>query len=724
MKMLWIFLLILQLALPAHGQRIIDGDVTPGLNTVRNYIKNPSAHKNATYGVSTSNATVAQDTDAADKLDGKSSFTCDASAQNGYCAWATNTIQEGDKTGSCAATAHFKGDASLYKLTVTDTTNTLNSSSVLSNETDWKEVSVNYPCGSPRDVRLVQTEAGTGAAVNIGRVTWSRATNTRDVSQAQLLGSITVTGCASNWSRSNTSIGSFSAGASCSYAAIGNASAPSTLIPAIKFSSIPAGRLLVMARGAFYKQVTTTNADISFRFSDGTNNTHTSAVSCATGAGDACGVPTIDGTFDYSTAQGSTTIEIQGATSSTASSTAAAVAGTTTALNAAGTVTGLQIDVYHFPSYAQTGYTPEQSANSWSGYHDNTCSFARTNTAFGDPATDASCGLTERTNTNFGTVTGANNLPSITFTPKKVQKYFVCADVSIEGATAGQSMAVKLWDGTTTIAERDLNIPGTGYGSAIPACGIYSATNTSAKTLSIQTKSQSGAATIKAQSAASAIEWSIFAIDQSFPAPVILNNNQRSTAVTAATYTITCADDLILPSTASNAITLTLPSASACGTGKQITINKTNSGLSLVTVSRAGSDTIGAALTSTVLIEQDETITLQSDGTSVWRWKTSPYRECIGEWQNTVSGTTAPSRNYGSCFGSMTRSGPGAYAAPITASLYSAVPSCIAGDHLGNYKLCTLNGAATTTSVPLQCGQAGTDTAADSRPGIICRGPR
>ncbi|TXH08958.1 MAG: hypothetical protein E6R04_09695 [Spirochaetes bacterium] len=159
------------------AQNIISPDVIENHSgAYKNYVKNPSGYKNAN-NVTTSSASIARDTDAADKLDGISSLICDASSQNGYCEWDSKTIQEGDKTGNCEAKALFKGDASLYKLQIHDGSSVLASSAVLSNATDWTPVSVNYPCGTTRKVRLTQTESGTGAAVNIGRVYWGKETN-------------------------------------------------------------------------------------------------------------------------------------------------------------------------------------------------------------------------------------------------------------------------------------------------------------------------------------------------------------------------------------------------------------------------------------------------------------------------------------------------------------------------------------------------------------------
>lgn len=150
-------------------------DIIETQKSYRNYIKNPTALKNLN-GTSTSSAALTRDTDTADKLDGVASFNCDTSANGGYCLWQTNTIQEGDKTGNCEASIAYKGDASLYSLRITDGTNTL-IDVALGNKTDWTNEWVNYPCGSTRDVRLVQTTAGTSAAVNIGRIYYGQATN-------------------------------------------------------------------------------------------------------------------------------------------------------------------------------------------------------------------------------------------------------------------------------------------------------------------------------------------------------------------------------------------------------------------------------------------------------------------------------------------------------------------------------------------------------------------
>ena len=171
---------------------------------------------------------------------------------------------------------------------------------------------------------------------------------------------------------------------------------------------------------------------------------------------------------------------------------------------------------------AEPAFRPDLAAVSWSGYHDNTCSWARTNTAYGDFTADASCALVERTNRNFGTVsTSGSVLPAITFTPARTGRYYVCAVIEAFSGTAGNAGAIRLWDGTTTIGEMAVNYTNS-QGQTI--CGIYDVTSTSSKTLTLQGKSASSTINIQTGSANTMIEWSIFALDQGFPAPVLLGS--------------------------------------------------------------------------------------------------------------------------------------------------------------------------------------------------------
>ncbi len=198
MKILFYYLLsVLVACQPAFAQqavgKVVEGTIFPGTSMFANYVKNPSGHKNA-LNITTSNASIARDvTGASDLVDGKSSLVCDASAQNGYCQWTNDTIAEGDKTGNCQGFLIYKGDASLYKMQIYDGSSAVHSSSVLTNASDWQEVALNYPCAATRNIRFTQTEAGTGAAVNIARVYWGKATNIAALSPITAWASYTPT---------------------------------------------------------------------------------------------------------------------------------------------------------------------------------------------------------------------------------------------------------------------------------------------------------------------------------------------------------------------------------------------------------------------------------------------------------------------------------------------------------------------------------------------------
>lgn len=177
----------------------------------------------------------------------------------------------------------------------------------------------------------------------------------------------------------------------------------------------------------------------------------------------------------------------------------------------------------------QTAYTADTYAFSWSGYHAQDCSWARTNTSYGDPTADSTCTFTERTNRNAGTVTsylsGSDKLPGIVISLPRTGRYFVCAGAKWTAASLTSTIDLKLSDGTTTISEYQIQEPvATAYMYA-KMCGIYNATSAGSKTFSIQSKSSTGAITIAALSTnTSAVEWDIFAIDQALPAPVLVGS--------------------------------------------------------------------------------------------------------------------------------------------------------------------------------------------------------
>lgn len=125
---------------------------------VTNYIKNPSAASNTLY-TSTSSATISRVTTSGNKIDGVASFTC-ALTSGGYCEWALEPIMDGDDTGNCYASALFKGDGSNTEFRILDGSGTTLDYQNIGNKfgtTTWHTIDADYPCGSSRKIRVVQT---------------------------------------------------------------------------------------------------------------------------------------------------------------------------------------------------------------------------------------------------------------------------------------------------------------------------------------------------------------------------------------------------------------------------------------------------------------------------------------------------------------------------------------------------------------------------------------
>lgn len=92
--------------------------------------------------------------------------------------------------------------------------------------------------------------------------------------------------------------------------------------------------------------------------------------------------------------------------------------------------------------------------------------------------------------------------------------------------------------------------------------------------------------------------------------------NDQVISKTSAYTLVPSSDDTCLADATSTAFTVTLPAASGNG-GKKFTIKKIDSTSNIVTIARAGSDTIDGA-TSALLSLQYESVTLVSDGSAAW----------------------------------------------------------------------------------------------------------
>jgi hypothetical protein len=350
--------------------------------------------------------------------------------------------------------------------------------------------------------------------------------NVSNVSQATFVGQLQYAPTAlCGWTTTSTSMAAFSADTDCAApTVVGEAVAPGTKIPAVTFNNMKpgwyelefdfqCGKSGTVTTGALFEiydgSSTVNSAQSYWLFSTGGNQ----SARCA-----------LTANFQVTTPVSSVTYSVRGRTESS---------GTTEISNTA-SLAPFTARLKRFPTTQETAYTADKTANSWSGYHDSTCVWSRTNTAFGDFTADASCALTERTNSSFGTVsTTGSVLPGITFTPSRAGRYWICAIANaVSGGTTSATWAIQMIDGASTVISQATGyVPGNGAYQATN-CGLYVATNTSAKTITLQAKSSAGSLSISGGAVGSSIEWSIFQIDQSFPAPNLVNSVVSSSSGT------------------------------------------------------------------------------------------------------------------------------------------------------------------------------------------------
>ena len=487
-------------------------------------------------------------------LEGKGSFTWDASASGQTLTSQAVTIPEGYHGLDCEANILVQtpsGTASHY-VEAFDGTNVIARVNLVTSTTPRLHP-VNFVCPQSGTValRLYANADEPLIAGDVGYI--GRARNVGTARQAVYKGSLLMTGC-TDWSVSNTSFASFSATAGCSYTATGDVLSPSTFIPGFRLQNVGPGRYVIMARGYFGKSVTTTNADISFRFTDGTNTfAERIAVSAASASGQSIGVGEITGTIGYTTAQSTLTFQLQGQTSSTASSTAAVVSDDGGA-NATSEFGGLQFEVFYFPAHDQTILNPNAQGLSWSGTHGQNCSWSTTSTSLAAIATgDASCTFTELSNRNFGTVASAtasgNNIPGIVFTPVVTGKYFICATAHAYNASAvGNYAGLAIHDGTSSIsfASRRNGAASSGTNDEIPftMCGIATFSSIASRTVQIYANASAGTTVLgSGSSGVASVTWTIFNADQTVSA-LIANSVYTKAAAGApqriSSYSFTC----------------------------------------------------------------------------------------------------------------------------------------------------------------------------------------
>lgn len=312
------------------------------------------------------------------------------------------------------------------------------------------------------------------------------------VSQASLLGTLNITGCAGNWSASNGGFADFSANTSCTYTATGAAQAPATQIPAIKFASLAPGTYILITNGGF---LTSTGSVVSWRFFDGTNGSLETDVLASPSS--TIYYPGVTAqSFTYTTTQSNVTFSLQGKGSNTI-------------------VYGTQftIKVLYFPSQTVQGY--RQDATPASIAMAINASGTTASASFADPSTTTPT-VTTSTSRNMSAV-GATSLLGASVNFPRTGNYLVCYAGYISDSNAS-TIAGELTDGANAVvvgAQQGFAAVGAG---SIPlgSCGNYNVTSVgSPTTFKLKCQTNTGTATCVLST------MSIVQLDSPLPSPIL-----------------------------------------------------------------------------------------------------------------------------------------------------------------------------------------------------------
>lgn len=448
----------------------------------------------------------------------KGSATFDASATSQYIQTKLYTVTEGLKGASCMGRVYYKGGDSNLVLKVLDGSSNLLGSTTFAAATATSVLNVAFPCPSSGSVRLRVESTANAAIVAVDNAHVGVADNLVKISQAQFIGSAQIYAASCAWAESGATLAEPAVDTDCTGPQIelnpgpGVIQTTDTDLPRFTVNALPPGNYMVTM--TMLLNAGTGNAGAAI--SDGTTVTGHSG-----GDGSNNRSVTLVGTYSYTDSGNRTFRVLLNNTSDT----------TTLNANDLSSAWRLKFSIYKFPSAQEQAFTPAQVANSWSGYHDDDCDFQNGNASFIDFVADATCTFTQRTNVNFGTVTSAldtgNPIPGIVFTPSRAGTYKICAITQAGQSTAAQNISLRLYDGTTELVQVNAVGKVTGsYSEVVPLCGLYTVTSLSPKTITIQGRTGGGTMSISGSwngSAINAVEWSIFQIDQSLPAPLLVN---------------------------------------------------------------------------------------------------------------------------------------------------------------------------------------------------------
>ena len=338
---------------------ITDGDIGGGGN-VDNKLTNPGFEKGTT-GWTASGGTFASTSTASEVFEGTKAVTWDSSAAAQTLTGTAITVGGfAGQNAELTCNVRVPSGTATHTLGVWDGT-TLSSAVTIQSSpgsTNYQATTINFIAPSSGTITARFTSvAANEPSISIDDCYIGKARNIGTVSQAQLIGTVKVTGCAGVWSTTSTTFASFGTQTGCSYSVTGQALAPSTNIPAIRFASLPPGEYKLEYEGLIGSTNTGT-MNIGYQVFDGTNSwRETSTVDSGLAAGSSFRVNAFSSSFSYSAPQSNITLQARGRNS----------AGNAALIYGTAAQPGV-IRVYYFPSQSQLAVSSAQTDYDWTSY--------------------------------------------------------------------------------------------------------------------------------------------------------------------------------------------------------------------------------------------------------------------------------------------------------------------------------------------------------------------
>lgn len=401
--------------------------------------------------------------------------------------------------------------ASAFKIEAMDSAGTtIYATQTLAAATWLKAPAISFPCPVAGTLVKLRVTSLSAATIEVDRAYLGSNQNLVYTSQAKLLGSIKYAATAlCNWQTTSTSFANFAADTDCPTASVtGSASAPGTKIPAIVFSSLPAGDYYLVATAQFRPGASATASAQHGRFSDGTNFSAASSLGdSGTGAtANISGRNNLIGKLSYGVAQSNVTIQLQALTTA---------AGSPVTIDTS-TSSDFEIQVYYYPAVSEVAVSNEQL--NW---------FIDVNIGGANPTGIAASAYTEITSASLDMVLNSGSAtaqipcsttnPStgltcaagsesvgVAFTPPNAGRYKVCAYFGGNDAngTAAYELIETPNNAQTLLQEGNsrLRVTTTTSPSTPPQtnCGYFNFSDTSLRTIRLMEESNSTGVTITA----------------------------------------------------------------------------------------------------------------------------------------------------------------------------------------------------------------------------------